>query len=347
MKTKEEIIDPDALWDSMVKCRKDVSWKPSVKHFTLNGVEETLRMSVALQNGKWKNGAPKPIMIMYPKKREGLSIPFRDRIYQRAINDLVLYPEITRHFILDNCACQKGKGPDFARRRMKQHLWNFYCHYGLDGWVVQTDIRGYYPNMKHDRVKEHFRRYLNDDIYQMVCDVLDTQYTGNTGYNPGSQMVQIAGISLLDPMDHYMKERMHARHYIRYMDDTWLLTHDRDHAEECLAALRSHIEGLGFTLNEKKTRITPLLDEFEFLGFRYRMTETGKVIMTLNSQNVHHERKKLRRMANMVQKGQMSQEKMDECYLSWKEHASHGNSHHLLQKTDHYYQSLKGKKCEI
>ena len=112
-------------------------------------------------------------------------------------------------------------------------------------------------------------------------------------------------------------------------------------------ALRSHIEGLGFTLNEKKTLITPLPDEFEFLGFRYQMTKTGKVIMTLNSQNVHHERKKLRRMANMVQKGQMSQEKMDECYQSWKEHASHGNSHHLLQKTDHYYQSLKGEKREI
>ena len=160
-------------------------------------------------------------------------------------------------------------------------------------------------------------------------------------------MVQIAGISLLDPMDHYMKERMHARHYIRYMDDTWLLTHDRDHAEERIAALRSHIEGLGFTLNEKKTHVTPLPDEFEFLGFGYQMTETGKVIMTLNSQNVHHEQKKLRRMANMVQKCQMSQEKMDECYLVWKEHASHGNSHHLLQKTDHYYQSLKGEKREI
>lgn len=347
MKAKEEIVDPDALWDAMMKCRKGVSWKPSVKHFTLNGIEETLSMSKALQDGTWKNGAPKPIMITYPKKREGLSIPFRDRVYQRSVNDLVLYPEITKRFILDNCACQKGKGPDFARKRLKQHLWSFYCHYGLNGWVVQTDIHGYYPNMSHEAVKKHFRRYLSDEIYQMVCDVLDTQYTGDIGYNPGSQMVQIAGISLLDPMDHYIKEWMHARHYIRYMDDTWTLTHDHKHAERCLEALKSYIEGLGLTFNVKKTHIIPLREGFEFLGFRYRMTETGKIIMTLNSQNVHHERKKLQRMAIRVQKGLMTQEKMDECYASWKEHASHGNSYNLLKRTDQYYQTLKGERNEV
>ncbi len=339
--TKEDIIDADALWDSMVKCRKSVSWKPSVKHFTLNGVEETLKMEKVLKDGTWKNCKPKPIVIAYPKKRDGLSIAFRDRVYQRSINDLILYPEITKHFIYDNCACQKGKGTDFARRRIKQHLWNFYTHYGLDGWVIQTDIHGYYPNTRHDAVKDHFRRYLDPEIYQMVCDVLDTQYAGEIGYNPGSQMVQIAGISLLDPMDHYMKERMHARHYIRYMDDTWTLTHGRDHAEACLDALRSHMEGLGYTLNEGKTHIVPLRDGFEFLGFHYRMTDTGKIITTIDSDNVRHERKKLARMAAGVRKGTMTQEKMDECYKSWKAHAAIGNSDHLIIRMDAYCQSLK------
>lgn len=44
------------------------------------------------------------------------------------------------------------------------------------------------------------------------------QYAGDSGYNPGSQMVQIVGISLLDPVDHYVKEKLHVKRYIRYWD---------------------------------------------------------------------------------------------------------------------------------
>ena len=49
-----------------------------------------------------------------------------------------------------------------------------YC-YGTEGYVLQIDIKGYYPNMRHDAVKAKFRRYLNDEVYEAICDVLDTQ----------------------------------------------------------------------------------------------------------------------------------------------------------------------------
>ena len=40
-------------------------------------------------------------------------------------------------------------------------------------------------------------------------------------------------------------------------------------------------------------------------------------------------------------KGEISIEKADECYRSWKAHAQHGNSYQLLAKLDEYYNSLK------
>ena len=177
----DRIIDYDALWDSFMKCKLGVRWKPSVKHYIHNAVEETERICTKLETGTWKNGKPKPIKIMYPKKRDGLSISFKDRVYQRSINDIVLYPMMQRSFILDNCACQKGKGIDFARKRLKKHLWNHYSHHGTDGYVLQIDIKGYYPNMRHSAVKEKFGRVLPEDVYAAVCDVLDTQYVGEVG----------------------------------------------------------------------------------------------------------------------------------------------------------------------
>ena len=42
-------IDFDALYDSMRKCRKGVIWKPSVKSFVLNDLENVLRMEEKLK----------------------------------------------------------------------------------------------------------------------------------------------------------------------------------------------------------------------------------------------------------------------------------------------------------
>lgn len=323
-----------------MKCKRCVLWKPSVKHFDLNAVEEVYRMEKKLKNGTWKNGKPRPIKILYPKKRDGLSIAIRDRVYQRSINDNVLYPAVTKAFIIDNCACQKGKGIDFARARLKKHLWNYYTHYGASGYILQIDIKGYYPNMRHDAVKAKFRRYLDDDTYERVCDVLDTQYVGDVGYNPGSQMVQIAGISLLDDLDHYCKERLHARYYIRYMDDILIIMNDEAALTGVLKDIEAELRKIGFRLNEKKTHISSLERGFLFLGFEYKVTETGKVIMSLNSGNIKHERRKLRRMVKLAKLGKITKSKVDECYNSWKANAEKGNTFKLIERMDRYYRDL-------
>lgn len=95
------------------------------------------------------------------------------------------------------------------------------------------------------------------------------------------------------------------------------------------------------TVSEKKTHITPLSEGFRFLGFDYRMTETGKIIMTIRSDSVKHERKKLFRLIMKVLRGEISIEKADECYGAWRAHAEHGNSYQLLKKLDEYYRDLK------
>lgn len=337
---KDEIIDFEQLWDSGYKCACTVGWKPSVKSFMLNQFERTLNMEESLKDGTWKNGRPKPIVIYYPKKREGLSIQFPDRVYQRSINDLALYPTMVRPFIYDNSACQKGKGPDFTIERLKRSLHNYVMKYGLDGWVTQFDVHGYYPSMNHRMVKEIFRQQLDDDVYIMVADVLDQQYEGDTGYNPGSQMVQIAGISTLNRLDHMCKEELHMGNYRRYMDDGLNIGPDREREVYNLKRIVDQLNRQGFQSNPKKTHVIPLRDGFKFLGWDWKVTEAGKVIMTLDSQNIHHERKRLYRMARKVKRGDATREKADECYNAWKSYASKGNTYKVIQRMDAYYKDL-------
>ncbi len=338
--TRKDLADEDVLWDMMMRCKRGVNWKPSVKAFCLNGSDECIAMADKIMSGKWKNGRPKNIVITYPKKREGLSIRFPDRVYQRGINDLVLYPEMTRHFIYANCACQKGKGPDVARKIVLDYLRNFLSRHGLNGYLLQIDITGYYPNMRHDDVKKCFRKYIKTDVAQMIEDVLDQQYVGSVGYNPGSQMVQIAGISLLNNVDHYIKERLGCRYYIRYMDDFWILCEDYQRLLFVQSEIESKLSDYGFKTSQKKTHITELKKGFRFLGFGYHIEESGHIWMTVDPASVKHERKKLRRLVVKSVKGDISPYKPDECLNSWKAHAEHGKSYQLFERLDEYYQNL-------
>ena len=132
-----DIIGFDALWDSMMKCKCGTIWKDSVAQFCLNGVKEVKRLSDELEQGTYKERPHKIFTITSPKERKIMSIPFRDRVYQRSLNDVAIYPAISRSLIYDNAACQKGKGTDFARNRFKCHLQRYYRKHGNDGYILK------------------------------------------------------------------------------------------------------------------------------------------------------------------------------------------------------------------
>lgn len=330
----------DALYDSMIKCKKGVMWKASVASYRLNAIERTISLMESLNNGKYKPKPPMQFKITHPKPREIASVAFRDRVYQRSLNDNSVYPTMTASFIYDNYACQKCKGTDFARNRLKEFLRRYYRKHGHTGYVYQFDIKGYYPNMSHEVCEEVFRRKLNADTFRKVQAILRQQYDGDKGYNAGSQLIQIAGISVLDGLDHLCKEQLHAKLYGRYMDDFFIISDNRDYLMKCADIIRDYLKALMFDLHEQKSRCYPLKDGIQYLGFTFRLTDTGKVLMLIKSENVKAERKKLFRLVKQSKLGKLPKSKVDESYAAWRNHASKGNSFKCIQRMDAYYKSL-------
>ena len=299
-----------------------------------------MKLETELRTGEYKPRKPKTFTIESPKRREISSVSFRDRVYQRSINDNVLYPTMTKSFIYDNWACQKGKGTDAARDRMKEFLHRFYRKHGINGYFAQFDISGYYPNMDHQYIEKMFGKKLDAETHQRVLDVLHHQYGGDKGYNPGSQMIQIAGISALDELDHFIKEQLRAKFYLRYMDDFIIIHDSKEQLESFAAEIAEKLRSCSFELNQKKTRIFPISEGIMFLGFEYRLTDSGKVLMFINPKNVKAKRKNLRRLVNKSKKGLIPKSSVDESYRSWRDHAAKGNSYKLLQRMDKYYRDL-------
>ena len=336
----EDVIGFDALYDSMCKCVRGVIWKDSVMAFRLHAIDRTMNLSEQLHNGTYRPAPMYKFRITSPKPREIASVSFRDRVYQRSLNDNAVYPAMTNGFIYDNYACQKNKGTDAARERLKDFLHRYYRKHGATGYVAQFDVHGYYPTMDHDVTERAFQRKLPPEIFKRVQKVLHSQYDGDTGYYAGSQLIQIAGISVLDGMDHFIKEKLRAKFYIRYMDDFLIISHDREYLESCMRAIVAYLTGIKFTINDKKTKIFSLSKGIEFLGFKYTLTGTGKVYMNIKPGNVKRQRRKLRRLVNKSKKGMISKDKVNESYAAWRNHASKGNNWKLLQRMDKYYKDL-------
>ena len=343
---EEDVIGFDALYESMMKCKRGVIWKDSVASFFLRGVEKTAELCEQLQSDTYHPSRPKCFTVKHPKEREIVSISFRDRVYQRSLNDNIVYPTMSKMFIYDNFACQKGKGTDAARNRLKTFLRKHYRKNGTSGWVAQFDIHAYYQSMPHELAEAIYQKELPEWAFKRVKAILDRQYHGEIGYNPGSQLVQIAGISVLNDMDHYIKERIRAKLYLRYMDDFLAIFPTKEEAESCLVLVKEYLMNLGFTMNEKKTMVYPLSKGIRFLGFRFSLTRTGKVLMQIAPDRVKAQRKKLFRLVQLAKQGKRKREDVALAYAAWRNHASKGNNWKLLQRMDKYYNDLWREKYE-
>ena len=340
MKTYKESTSFDALYESMERCKRGKIQKASVARYVLHGVEETLKLEAQLRDGTYLPRAPKTFTLTYPKVRPCSSIHIRDRIVQRSLNDNVIYPAMTRSFIFDNMACQKGKGTTRAMDRLDHLLHRYYINHGKDGYVFQFDIKGYYKSMRHADARACLKRHLDDETVDNIEKWLQRQYPYDIGYEPGSQTVQILGISMLDRLDH--KVKCIARYYIRYMDDGVIISDSIEELERCKEVIESELALLGMRLHSKKSRIYPLSKGIKILGFTFFLTDTGKVVRIIDPKNVKHERKKLLRMSHLVQKGVLTVRKFYEGYDSWKAQAELGNSFKLLQRMDRYVKRLMG-----
>ena len=306
----EDVIGMDALWDSLNKCLRGVRWKGRPAYWQLHAAEMLSALYDDLHAGTYTPRPTVTFTVTRPKVREIVATDFRDRVAQRTYNDNLIYPIMSRSWIYDNYACQAGKGADFARERLRAHLERYVRAHGTDGWILQLDIRGYYRNMRHDIVEARFGQKLPDWGYSFVRQTFAHQYTGDTGYNPGSQMVQIAGIDYLDPLDHLIKERLRVKGYGRYMDDLFVIGQTKSELENALATITDWLAGVGLEPHPAKTRIHRLTEPSPFLGFDFLLAADGHVLMLAQPPKIKQARRDMAKLTRLAHQGRIVPEQL-------------------------------------
>ena len=342
MMTFDDVISFGELYKGLQKAKRGVLWKNSVASYDLNALENTYKLRESLIDGSYRISEYQTFRVYEPKEREIVATRLKDRQFQRSLCDNILYPEITKGFIYDNCACLRGKGVDFALKRLKTHLQRYYRKHGNQGWVLKCDIRHYFQETPHETAKAALRKRIRDERALKAAEDIVDSFGGDRGIGLGSQVSQLIELAVLDKLDHYIKERLRIKYYIRYMDDFILIHPDREMLNQALHDIRERIEALGLTLN-RKTQIMPLRHGIRFLKWRHILTETGKVILRIHRSSIRREKRRLKNLAKKVEKGRISMDRMDVSFLSWKAHAMRGNTGKVILRMKKYYEELKGE----
>lgn len=335
----EKVIDFENMYKAYRKAKCGKGYKKSSTKFNIVALDGVNTLIEQLKNKTYTVSNYTEFKVYEPKERIIKTSSFKDKVVQHSLCDNVLLPRMQDIFIYDNCAGQKGKGTLFGLNRLSEQMQQFYKTNGFNGYILKCDITKFFYNISHEQLKSivNYHFGYDKDICWLCNLFIDS--TEGKGLPLGNQVNQGFALLYLDSMDKLIKYKLGIEFYGRYMDDFYLIHHDKEYLKYCLAVITEHLKTLDLTLNSK-TQIFPFKNGVNYLGFHTYVTDTGKVIRKLKNQNKRNAQKKLVRMAKLVADGKLPIEKFNASYNAWKNHISHGNCYKLGKAMDEKIEQL-------
>lgn len=305
-----------------------------------------------LRSGKFRIYKYQFFIVNEPKRRQIQTQPYPVRVVQHLLCDLVLAPYFTAHAVIDNCVCQVGKGSHFALDRLEANLRRHISEHGTSGYFLKLDILKYFPTMPHEGLKKVFCSEVRDErlrgLLEYIIDSFSTdekflqrysvpplpaeEGTGR-GIPIGNQTSQIFGMFYLNDLDRLIKEKLRVKVYSRYMDDAVLVFCDKEEAQAALKVIRQKVASLGLFLNDK-TQIFPLKNGVTYLGFRFKVTEEGKIIKTVTRKTRTRLRSRTKLLKKAYLENYIDSERVRASLAAFHGHLGHGNCFRLERELD-------------
>ena len=334
----KDIIDEANIVLAAKKAMRGKRYRENVVAFNAKLGDNIVRIKKELETKTYKPGSYRTFEIYEPKKRMISAAPFRDRVVHHALCNII-QPIFERTFIHDSYANRTGFGTHRALRKFTKFARS-------SKYVLQCDIRKYFPSIDHEILKGLLRRkikckdtlWLIDKIInnsnkqeERFCyfegDDLFTPFERKRGLPIGNLTSQFFANIYLNGFDHFVKEKLKVKKYVRYVDDFALFCDDYNF----LARARLGIEGF---LTSLRLRIHPIKSQlFEtrlgsnFVGFRILPDR-----IRVRSENLRRSRRRLRQMVKDYQEGKVESEKLRQRLRSWIAHLEHGDTFKLRKE---------------
>lgn len=333
------VFTPENLLNAFYKCRKGVQWKESVQHYESQLLLNISKTEKQLQQQTFKSkGFVEFTIHERGKVRDIKSVHISERVVQRSLCDNCLIPILRNSLIYDNGASLKGKGIDFTRRRLIEHLRQHIRKYGKKGYVLIMDFKKYFENILHNILYEQVQKYIKDSKIITLCKQFVDAF-GEKGLGLGSQVSQIFALFYVNRFDHFVKEVLRVKQYGRYMDDCYIICATKKRLIKILNILKEKCIQFGLSFNIRKVNIYKLSKGFVFLKCFYTITDSGAVHKRPLQDNIRRQYKKIRIYAKLLEQHKIGFKDIRCSYQSWRGYMKVFNSYYIVGKMNKYYNS--------
>ena len=205
---------------------------------------------------------------------------------------LQLQPIIMRGMYQYSCGSVPGRGTSCGQRTLRKWLDNDckgtkYC--------LKMDISKFYPSVNNALLKMSFRRILKDnDCLWLIDQIIDS----SQGLPIGNYTSQWFSNFFLQGLDHYIKEQLRIKYYIRYVDDLVLLGSNKKLLHKARIAIGAYLGAMGLTLKGDWQVSRVDSRAIDFLGLRFYRDRT-----TLRKRNALRIK---RRITKIQKKGRLN-----------------------------------------
>lgn len=238
----EKIYDLDNLKEAHKQARKDKALYREVK--MVNASEEYFLTK---------------IQKILKEKRYFISAKdysvstIRDKTKSRELRKLKYYPhriiqwaimlQIEKYFMQIftdfTCASVKWRWMTHVMKLMDQYMRDekgtAYC--------LKIDISKFYPNVNHRILKKLLRKKFKDKDLLKLLDMIIDSFPWKRGLPIWSYLSQFLANFYLSYCDHRLKETIHCKYVIRYMDDIVILWESKKRLRYVFRRLKGYLDG--------------------------------------------------------------------------------------------------------
>ncbi len=233
---------------------------------------------------------------------------------------LQLQPVIMRGMYAYSCGSVPKRGTSLGQKTLRKWL---DTDYKGTKYCLKMDISKFYPSVDNETLKQMFRRKLKDrDCLWLIDTIIDSAQ----GLPIGNYTSQWFANFYLEGLDHFIKQELGIKYYIRYVDDLVLLGPNKKRLHAARRAIADYLQGIGLQL-KGNWQVFRIDDRgIDFLGLRFFRGHT--ILRKRNALRIR------RRMRKIARKGYLSYR--DACavisYWGWiKRSNSYGFYHKYVK----------------
>lgn len=199
------------------------------------------------------------------------------------------------------------------------------------GFVLKADIRHYFPSVNHEILIKLIERKVSDQkVINLLKLIIQTYANEEKGMPLGAVTSQLFANIYLNPLDHFLKEKLKVNYYIRYLDDFVILGKSKEYLEKIKEEIAKFItDELELQLHPEKTKIFPLHSGTDFLGFRIFCHHR-----LLKKSNITQFNRRLKMMDQEYIDGFLTAEDFQAKVDGWLAHAQWANTYKRRNKVE-------------